>query len=197
MNPLVFDAPQISVYVEKINGETVAAGLRCMTDDEMEAVSIAKSEKRRREMIVTRLVIKNIFGRNVLLEHNPDGSPFINGIDKNISVSHSGETVCVAVSETKIGVDVQYWSNSLINAASKYLNEEELSAFSLADREQLLRAWTIKEAVYKLSGIKDLSLKAIDTRNEKNAVVNIGKELVNVPVYTHISTDFAISIACK
>lgn len=197
MKPLVFDAPQVSVYVETINDETVATGLRCMTDDERTVIFTAKSEKRRREMIVTRLVIKNIFGRNALLEHNPDGSPFINGNDKNISISHSGETVCVAVSETKIGVDVQYWSNSLINAASKYLNEEELSAFSFADRGQLLRAWTIKEAVYKLSGIKDLSLKAIDTRNEKKAVVNIGENEVKVSVYTLISDDFAISIACK
>ena len=44
----------------------------------------------------------------VALGHHENGAPFIKGADDiNVSITHSGEYLCIALSKDKVGIDIQ------------------------------------------------------------------------------------------
>lgn len=103
------------------------------------------------KLAVGRLVAEAL-GPKALLSHRHDGSPIIEGSDREISVSHCAGLAALAVGGCeRIGVDIERPRATLRRVARKYLSEAEMTEW-LTD-EDLLRAWTIKEALYKAAGV--------------------------------------------
>jgi phosphopantetheinyl transferase len=68
--------------------------------------------------------------------------------------------VALAIHPTlRIGIDVERPRQQLIKVQHKYLNNNEMTI--LHNIEELLWAWTAKEAVYKAAGIPGLELASI------------------------------------
>lgn len=82
----------------------------------------------------------------------PHGRPTVADSGVRLSVSHSGDWVAVAVSETAdVGVDVEQVSDvDLAMLAPSVLSVAEYA--SAATRDDFFRAWTRKEAVVKATG---------------------------------------------
>lgn len=114
-----------------------------------EIIPSSSSSRRTDERQAVRRILDEIVGANVALEHDATGAPKITGY--NISISHSRKLAVVAIDPCeKIGVDAEEWRPTLSRVKSKFLSAEEVRLFVTND--QLLRAWTIKEAVYKIVG---------------------------------------------
>lgn len=114
-----------------------------------EIIASSPSSRRKDEREAVRRILDEIVGANVVLEHDATGAPKIT--DYNISISHSRKLAVVAIDPyEKIGVDAEEWRPTLSRVKSKFLSVEELGLF--VTDNQLLRAWTIKEAVYKIVG---------------------------------------------
>ena len=129
--------------------------------DELDELVQVKSPKRRREMMLTRALVKQMFGSGSRIGHNADGSPFLVGRGGSLSLSHSGDKAVAVYSESgRVGVDVEYWRATLTRVIHKFLSPEEIPVYTATER-LLLRAWTIKEAVYKAVGHNGLSMFAI------------------------------------
>ncbi|MDE6085196.1 MAG: 4'-phosphopantetheinyl transferase superfamily protein [Muribaculaceae bacterium] len=89
--------------------------------------------------------------------HQPDGSPYLNGYQGFISISHSQESVAIAINKKKrIGIDTETWRPQLERVKHKYLSKRELEIYT--GHQGLLIAWCMKEAAYKAAGIKGLEL---------------------------------------
>ena len=87
--------------------------------------------------------------------HRADGSPYIEGLGREISISHCRGIAAVAVgSSERIGLDIERMRPTLYRVRRKYLSAEEMDRYS--DGEDLLTAWTIKEAVYKAAAGRGL-----------------------------------------
>ncbi len=130
-------------------------------DDEIAELEVVTSLKRRREMMLTRALVKQMFGRDARIGHRSDGSPFLVGRGGSLSLSHSGDKAVAVYSEwERVGVDIEYWRVALRRVIHKFLSPEEIPVYTADDR-LLLRAWTIKEAVYKAVGFNGLSMFAI------------------------------------
>lgn len=110
----------------------------------------------------------------VAIAHDNDGAPIIvdatghriDGI--HLSVSHSADTIAIAVSnDGGVGIDVQYPSPKLRRVESRFISANDF----LPDRsdDSLLRAWTIKEAVYKAAHTPALALHDIVIISETQA----------------------------
>jgi len=114
--------------------------------------------KRRRERAMVLAIVRARFGLSATLSHTPDGAPEIPSRPEiYVSVSHSGNRAAVAFStKGPVGIDIQEPSDRLRRVATRFLSERELPYWG-ADNDRLLKAWTIKEAVYKASGIKNLT----------------------------------------
>ena len=84
----------------------------------------------------------------------PDGStPF------NCTVSHDSRFAVAAASRTRIGIDIEEISDTVIKAGRIYMNDEDKIAIKSSQLEEIdasLRVWSIKEAVTKALKI-DLS----------------------------------------
>lgn len=95
------------------------------------------------------LVSQALGGEHVTIGHHPSGAPFIDGHDLRLSVSHSRDFAAIAVSPSLIiGIDIEQPRGQLRRVAPRVLSPDEM-AFYGDSEPMLLRAWTLKEALYK------------------------------------------------
>lgn len=102
--------------------------------------------------------IKSVFGieePNITL--GKDGKPLLTGeTDKFFNVSHSGEMVVCAVSDTECGVDIEgtLHPHDLMNISNRFFSAAEQSAviMSANPNEAFCRLWTIRESYVKMRG---------------------------------------------
>lgn len=112
--------------------------------DHEDGESRADAEKRTIEGLVAE-----IFGENTTVGHKASGAPFIPDSDTQISISHSRHFAALACSRLRtVGVDIEEHREQLRRVAPRVLSAEEMEVYSATDN-LLLRAWTLKEALYK------------------------------------------------
>ena len=110
------------------------------------------------EKAATARLVTTLFGTGATVAHNPDGAPLLilpdGATAPEISISHSILTVALAVGRagSPIGIDIEQPRQQLVRVARRFLAPEE-TAIHGASEENLLRAWTAKEAAFKAAGI--------------------------------------------
>lgn len=97
--------------------------------------------------------LRSLAGAEASFAHRPDGSPLVVGSGLRVSVSHSAKMAAVVVDDmAAVGVDIEEPRTAqLRRVAPRVLSEAEAAAY--ASDEGLLRAWTLKEALYKAAGV--------------------------------------------
>lgn len=95
-------------------------------------------------------IIARFFGADACVGHRDSGAPYLVGReDISLTISHSRDYAAVAFSaERTVGVDIEQWREQLVRVAPRVLSESEMAVYS-ATPALLLRAWTMKEALYK------------------------------------------------
>lgn len=103
-----------------------------------------------RERAAVSALIALFFGADTRIGHHDSGAPYLVGQENiSLTVSHSRDYAAVAFSAERIvGVDIEQWREQLVRVAPRVLSESEM-AFYTASPALLLRAWTMKEALYK------------------------------------------------
>ncbi len=120
-------------------------------------VEETNSPRRKREIVASHLLIKNIMGENVSIAHDENGAPILVGIEGYISISHSATEIAVAINpHCPIGIDIENWRDQLIKVKNRFLSLQELDIYSTP--QLMLQAWTIKEALYKVAQAPGISL---------------------------------------
>ena len=96
-------------------------------------------------------LVRHIFGREAEISHNPDGAPFVAGIEARISVSHGAGKAVLALSEDKaVGVDIESERPQLDRVRGKFVSNGDSHMLPL------VKLWTAKEAAFKAAGIPGL-----------------------------------------
>ena len=126
-------------------------------------VAGVKSEKRRKERMAVQLLLQEVFGLDVCVDHYPNGQPFLQrmaGCNRcnaymhdSISIAHTRRFV-VALShpQKRTGVDIESLDRDFSAVAHKALSDREISYLSTehsARTLQLAILWCAKEALYK------------------------------------------------
>ncbi|MDO7581983.1 MAG: 4'-phosphopantetheinyl transferase superfamily protein [Flavobacteriaceae bacterium] len=84
---------------------------------------------------------------------NANGAPFLND-HRYCSISHTDGYSAVAVSDNKIGVDVEIYKDKITRIASKFVHPAEVFVNKSENYLKMLtRLWTVKESVYKAFGV--------------------------------------------
>lgn len=109
------------------------------------------------ELLLRKALAANgIFDAEIRREEH--GKPYLSSYpDVHISLSHSGRMVAVALSDRPVGCDVQETAvPSLERVSRRFLSDAEkelVDGVSAEERQALLvRLWTLKESVVKLTG---------------------------------------------
>lgn len=123
------------------------------------------TERRRREFLAWRAIVRRELGRDIAVGYAPDGRPQVDG-GPCISVAHSREIVAVRIADTPCAVDTEPLDRNFDRAKSRYMTaaEESLSG----DSRLPAAVWCAKEALYKLSGgrgtdlLRDIAISEAD-----------------------------------
>lgn len=125
-------------------------------------------DRRRREEAAVAALLREAFGPDAERRHDSTGAPvaYVAGaeISARISLSHSVHHAVLAVAApgvADIGVDIEEPREALARVVCRILSPDEQSLCRTdADR---LRAWTLKEALYKASRRHFAAEPAYDT----------------------------------
>ena len=109
--------------------------------------SHVKSEKRKKEFLACRILL-NYYNKDLKISYSKNGSPNLNN-NQCISVSHSGDLVCIIISDMKIGIDIEQISDKSLRLIEKFVNPHHTKL----NKEKSTIIWCIKEAVFKFHKI--------------------------------------------
>ena len=127
-----------------------------ITASDVASASRFQNDKRRREHLAWRRVVRNELGRGVVIDYNEVGAPVVDTPNTHISVAHGGERVAVAIADERVGVDIENLDRNYERVKSRFMSPTEEA---LSDMEEWpAMVWTAKEAIYKLYGKREVDL---------------------------------------
>lgn len=141
-------------------------GMLDLPASEMEVFESISKEKRKREWLACRVLLKEMLGQNAAIGYDAERKPHLAGGDMEISMSHSGEYVCVYLCKgASVGIDIQQMKPSISKGAFYFLNDAELQWAGLENNVQMHLMWSAKESVFKYAGDASVDLKKHITIN--------------------------------
>lgn len=125
--------------------------------DIVNKITHISSPRRIREIIMSHILISKHIDENAILCHTDIGAPYIKGNNCHISISHSSNQIALAINHNNpIGIDLENWREQLLKVKSRFLSNMETSIYSTP--QLMLKAWTMKEALYKIAQSPGISL---------------------------------------
>lgn len=118
-------------------------------------------EKRRKEWLAERILLRHTFGLPGDIGHEADGRPFLTAATARLSISHTGPFVALAVAPSQpVGIDIEQYGPRAFRLRDKFLSPGEWGYAAPSQAETwAVTAWSAKEAAFKLFGQKGDSLK--------------------------------------
>ena len=121
--------------------------------DEMEEISLFRSESQRRQKLAVRALINELFDEKMYLNHHDNGKPYLENCATNISITHTENYVAIIThEEEEVGIDIESLERDFSAVEKKALSEDEIDDLednSSNKTEQLAIYWCAKEAIYK------------------------------------------------
>ena len=131
--------------------------LKYLTDSERLKLEKLPHPTRKREFVAPRILRTEILGK-VDVSYSDVGAPYI-GEDKFISISHTTNIVGIALSEYRVGFDLEPIRDKAKKLCTKFLHDDEMNALHTTDDLEMTTAWSMKESLYKLAGRKEIIFK--------------------------------------
>lgn len=114
---------------------------------------------RKFEWLSIRSLLMDI-GNTSDIEYDEHGKPHFKGSDAHLSISHSTNSIAVSIHNTSAhGIDLQHLNPKIRRIKNKFLVGSELELIDTNNIEELSVLWSMKEALFKLNGKKDIFLK--------------------------------------
>lgn len=153
----------VNLFVEPIS-PIFACCDSLITAADVASASRFQCDKRRKEHLSWRRIVRRELGRGVVIDYNDVGAPVVDTLDTYISVAHAKEQmVAVAIADERVGVDVESLERDFGRAASRYMSDDEMR---LSDNGWwYAMVWSAKEAMYKLYG-----RRGVDMRDELRVI---------------------------
>ena len=121
--------------------------------DELEEISLFRSENQRKQKLAVRALINELFEEKMYLNHHDNGKPYLENCATNISITHTANYVAIIThEEEEVGIDIESLERDFSAVEKKALSEDEID--DLEDNrskknEQLAIYWCAKEAIFK------------------------------------------------
>ncbi|MHA6697589.1 4'-phosphopantetheinyl transferase family protein [Chryseobacterium sp. A321] len=115
--------------------------------------------KKRLEYLMVRQMLKlNRPGHRIL--YKSIGQPYLDPKDAFVSITHSFPFAALAISQRRVGIDIEQIMPKIKRIEHKFLHDSEISWTRGEFQVEFLTViWVIKEALYKLHPSKYWSLK--------------------------------------
>ena len=145
--------------------------------------------------ILSGILIYKSFGdaeKDIL--YNKYKKPYFTNPEWNFSISHSGRYVVFVRDTEKIGIDIEKISKESFDIFDYAFNDKEKEIVG-NDIEKLTKFWTMKESLFKASGIEEpIEFRDIDVSDFLNNMKN-GLTYAKYNIISEKIGDYFISIA--
>ena len=146
----------VNLFVEALPPVYLCCDTLIAAEDVASAMRF-QNEKRRREHLAWRRIVRRELGAKVHIDYNDVGAPVVDTEGRWISVAHGGESVAVAIADCPVGVDIESVTRDFDRVAPRYMTEREQS---ISDSDNwACYVWCAKEAMYKLYGRRGVELR--------------------------------------
>jgi phosphopantetheinyl transferase len=187
----------VNLFVEALPKVYLCCDALIAAEDVASAMRF-QNEKRRREHLAWRRIVRRELGAKVHIDYNEVGAPVVDVGGRWISVAHGGESVAVAIADCPVGVDIENRSRDFDRVAPRYMTEEELSLTESPD--WACYVWCAKEAMYKLFGRRgvelrgELKVESFDAESMTiyGGMVNMASAMVKISLY---DDDIVVAVA--
>lgn len=170
-------------------------GMMELPRSEKDTFGVILKQKRRQEWLACRVLLKEMLGQYGIIGYDAQRKPHLAGRHTEISMSHSGEFVCVYLREgAPVGTDIQQMKPSISKGAFYFLSDAELQWVNLDDNLQMHLIWSAKESVFKYAGDASLDLKKhivinpFSSNQNGHFEVNLQKDGVAQLIQIHFDT---------
>ena len=141
---------EVSVWqITETEQELIA--LSSVPTDEMEEISLIRSEALRKQKLAVRALLNVVFDEKVYLSHHDNGKPFLENCITNISITHTNRYVAIIThDEDDLGIDMESLDRDFSAVEKKALSEDEKDDIDEERKnEHLAIYWCAKEAIFK------------------------------------------------
>ena len=148
-----------SIYVWDITEtEEELLALGSIPSEELEELSLLRSEARRKEKLAERALLNTIFEDKVYLGHHDNGKPYLQNSAQELSISHSGRFVAIITHPSEdLGIDIECLDRDFSAVEAKALSEDEIDDLPDNRRNlQLAIYWCAKEAIFKRMSLMEV-----------------------------------------
>ena len=124
-------------------------------------VTDTMTEARKREWLASRALVKRLLGFEPDISYTDAGAPFLEGLSKRISISHTKGFAAVILSDNPAaGIDIEYMSDRVKKIRTRFMSASEDSQIDAHyETEHLLVYWSAKETLFKMIGQSDVDFK--------------------------------------
>lgn len=127
-----------------------------VTAQDVASASRFQNDRRRREHLAWRRIVRRELGKNTTIDYNAVGAPVVDTPNTHISVSHGADMVAVAIADEMVGVDIEALDRNFDRVKSRYMSYMEMTLSDHKDWAAMV--WSAKEAIYKLYGHREVDL---------------------------------------
>ena len=152
------------------------------------------SEKRKKEHLVSRLLVNEICPTKTII-YNEFGAPELNN-GKHVSISHSKQLVAIIISDKKTGLDIEQISEKSLRLVSKFISEKDLIKLN---KEKSTLIWCIKESIFKwhqkggVDFIKDIIISEFNLEEHGKVTAYFRKKELNLN-YLKINNHYLVYV---
>lgn len=126
---------------------------------EKDILSVSSASKQL-ERLAVRVLFKTLLSKEVNIQYNKAGKPYLDDNSFYISISHTKDYVAVILDkQNEVAIDIEKISDKVKRVRPKFVSDNE---YIDSDNEliHLLLHWSAKETMYKILGIQGIDLKA-------------------------------------
>ena len=114
-------------------------------------LDLISAEKRKKEFIIVRILLKELLGFAPEITYEKTGKPKLANSTLNISISHSHDLVAVFISDLCTGIDVENCERDITKIAPRFLHQSEIEFVNKSTNKQhsTIILWCAKESIFK------------------------------------------------
>lgn len=157
--PLLFkqNEPLLGVWKMNESSDNLLSMLSNQSDN-LTFLQTIHAEHRKQERLASRVLLKELLGKEARVDYYPNGAPFLPDLPLHISISHTKGYAAVIIQEyPAAGVDIEYRSDRVRKIRSRFMTPDEETAIDPDhETEHLLIYWCAKETLFKMIGQEEV-----------------------------------------
>jgi len=161
---LVYLSNNTKLYLWKITEDfdTLFSQVK-LKDSSLARLETMKSESHQKGFLAVRMLLQHNDYSDFDLFYDEFGKPHIKPQgcsikDVEISISHSNDFSAIAISDFKVGLDLEQLKEKTLRIAKRFMDVSHLE--NLSEEEKIKKAtavWGIKESIFKIKNEKGIS----------------------------------------